>query len=191
MAFPFPLVERFHQHCVPDIELFHRQCIINVELFHQQCVPDIQISTVNALLLSNYSITNAFPMLNCSIRNVLPKANLSLQQCVPDVELFHRQFIILCRGWYLFTARRQLSDPYTVAALCEKDADNYGEEDLLIEQARCQKNLEKRRKLSCDEGSREGAKWRWVRAPLPAFFDSISAFFDSISACGVAERRGT
>jgi hypothetical protein len=43
-------------------------------------------------------------------------------------------------------------------------------------QARCKKNLEKRRKISCVGGSKEGAKWHWVRAPLSAFFDSIAAF---------------
>jgi hypothetical protein len=34
----------------------------------------------------------------------------------------------------------------------KKDAENYGEEDALIKQAICQKNLEKRRKLSCVGG---------------------------------------
>ncbi len=33
----------------------------------------------------------------------------------------------------------------------------YGEEDELLKQVRCQKNLEKRRKISCVGGSKEGA----------------------------------
>ncbi len=44
-----------------------------------------------------------------------------------------------------------------MAAFYEKDAEIYGEEETLIIQTRCQKNLKKRRELSCDEGSREGA----------------------------------
>jgi hypothetical protein len=33
-------------------------------------------------------------------------------------------------------------------AFYEKDAEKYGEEDASVKQARCQKNLEKRRKIS-------------------------------------------
>ncbi len=44
-----------------------------------------------------------------------------------------------------------------LAALYEKYAEKYGEEDELLKQARCQKNLEKRRKISCVGGSKEGA----------------------------------
>jgi hypothetical protein len=70
---------------------------------------------------------------------------------------------ILCQGCYILI----------IAALYEKDAENYGEEDVLIKHAICEKNLETRRKLSCVRGTREGAKWRWLRAPHPAFFYSI------------------
>jgi hypothetical protein len=44
-----------------------------------------------------------------------------------------------------------------LAALYEKDAEKYGEEDELLKKARCQKKLEKRRKISCVGGSKEGA----------------------------------
>jgi hypothetical protein len=36
-----------------------------------------------------------------------------------------------------------------LAALYEKDSEKYGEEDALIKKARCQKNWEKRGKISC------------------------------------------
>jgi hypothetical protein len=56
-----------------------------------------------------------------------------------------------------------------LAVLYEKDAENYGE-NVLTKQARCQKNLETRRKISsCVGGSREGSNWRWVRAPCQRF----------------------
>jgi hypothetical protein len=63
-----------------------------------------------------------------------------------------------------------------IASLYEKDAENYGEKPVFIKQARCQKHLEIRRKISCVGGFREGSNWRWVTAPCPAFFDSIAAF---------------
>jgi hypothetical protein len=44
-----------------------------------------------------------------------------------------------------------------LAALYEKDAEKYGEEDELLKKARCQKKLEKRRIISCVGGSKEGA----------------------------------
>ncbi len=50
------------------------------------------------------------------------------------------------------------------------------EKKLRIKKARCQKNWEKRGKISCVWGSGKGAKWRRVVVPRPAFFDSISAF---------------
>ncbi len=56
-----------------------------------------------------------------------------------------------------------------MAALYEKDAENYGEEGALIIWTRCQKNLEKRRKMSCNEGSKEEAKWNWEKTPSPVF----------------------
>jgi hypothetical protein len=70
----------------------------------------------------------------------------------------------------LFFVLQDQSGQTVIDALYEKDAEIYGEEDALIKQTRCQKNLEKRRKLSCVGGSRERAKWRWVRFPGPAFF---------------------
>jgi hypothetical protein len=56
-----------------------------------------------------------------------------------------------------------------MAALYEKVAENYGEEDALIIWIRCQKNLEKRREMSCNEVSKEGAKWSWEKTPRPVF----------------------
>ncbi len=58
-----------------------------------------------------------------------------------------------------------------LAALYEKDAENYGEEDVLIKQARCKKNLETTRKISC-----VGGKMALGESSLPCVFDSISAF---------------
>jgi hypothetical protein len=48
----------------------------------------------------------------------------------------------------LFLVLHDKSGQTVLAALYEKDAEKYGEEDALIKQARCQKNLEKRRKIS-------------------------------------------
>ncbi len=48
----------------------------------------------------------------------------------------------------LFFVLHDESGHTVLAALYQKDAENYGEEDALIKQARNQKNFEKRMKLS-------------------------------------------
>jgi hypothetical protein len=56
----------------------------------------------------------------------------------------------------LFFVQHEEIDQTVLAALYEKDAQNYGEEDALIKQARYQKNLEKRKKISCIGGPKKG-----------------------------------
>jgi hypothetical protein len=51
----------------------------------------------------------------------------------------------VCRGCLYFVVHDE-SGQTVLAALYEKDAEKYGEEDEIVKQTRCQKNLEKRRK---------------------------------------------
>jgi hypothetical protein len=57
--------------------------------------------------------------------------------------------------WSLFFVLQDESGQTVIDALYEKDAENY-EEDALIKQARCDKKLEKRRKMPCLEGLEKG-----------------------------------
>jgi hypothetical protein len=81
----------------------------------------------------------------------------------------HRKIGLVCRGCYFCTARQERSDRF--AALYKKDTEKYGEEGAVKNRPDVKRCLEKKKNVS-----EEGAKWRWVRAPHPAFFDSISAF---------------
>jgi hypothetical protein len=87
----------------------------------------------------------------------------------------HLSFIVSTRLHHAVETWKKTGEPrllffvlHGIAAFLEKDVENYGEEDVLIILTRCQ-NLEKKRVLSCDEGSMERAKWRWQRTPRPAF----------------------